>query len=81
MTQDEFDSLEGRVFALSTVLSTLIASLPPAIALETQRKLLVERIEQEMQDQEEPPAEAEQRGRHLILDNYIQLLEVVSKRA
>ena len=80
MTQDEIDALNGQTVGLSLVLTTLIASLPPAIAMEMRVKLLGERIEQEIQDQEEPPAEAEQQSRNVILDGYLELLEAVCKR-
>lgn len=80
MTQDEFDSLQGQTLALSNVLTSLIASLPRPVAMEMQVKLLGERIENMMRDEEEPPVEAERRGRYLVLDGYLELLEAVVKR-
>ena len=80
MTQDEFDSLHWQLFAMSNVLTCLIASLPVATALEMRVKLLGQRIENMMQDEEDPPSEAEKRGRYLVIDGYLELLEAVEKR-
>lgn len=79
MTEEDFDALNGRVVALSLVLTSIIPTLSRLSGAQAAVGLKIEQesIRQDDEQTGTPPAEA--RSRDVILDGYVELLSAVAK--
>ena len=79
MTEEQFDSLNGRVHALSMTLVAVIQSLSGVAAAQAALALKIEQQAELQQDEVQGTSESESSSRDEILASYLDLLSAVAK--
>lgn len=79
MTEEQFDSLNGRVHALSMTLAAVIQSLSGVAAAQAALALKIEQETELQEDDAKGTSEWESSSRDEILASYVDLLSAVAK--
>lgn len=79
MNQEQIDSMQGQLLALSSTITQLIMVLPELPAARAALGLAIEQEEQNELDAQNDTPNAESRARNAVLSGYVELLQAVSE--
>lgn len=79
MTEEQFDSLNGRTYALSMTLTAIIQTLPGLAAAQAALALKIEQETELQADDENGTSEREASARDEVLGSYVELLSAVAR--
>lgn len=79
MTEDDLQSMQGQIRALSTVICKILTSLPATHAAQMSVELATEKEVELQQDSSEGIHPSQTRGMSAVLGGFVELLEAVAE--